>query len=287
MIYFKDLTWKILHIGIVCEEHSFWPRVRYYLYCFNPFCIRDKPVRSQEIRIDSMPFYFISSKKDSFKYVHMEKEFKKSLISNYIWVKAIDKNIILHMNLSRIYSDSKSVLHYGRSLSIGEIGCFLSHLKIWKEIVKKKLKYAIICEDDISFRVSKKELGHRLSYLPKNTDVFYLDIRANKLIFANKYYSFLPNKGEQLIGSACYFVTLNGARKLVSGALPVQMAVDDYLGRANFRSGVKLLMSSKPLVHNHGYTYLPPESSFGSEIEPERRLKREKIINLQRKTKNV
>lgn len=37
-----------------------------------------------------------------------------------------------------------------RYLSLGEIGCFLSHYTIWKKIIDLKLDYALILEDDIT-----------------------------------------------------------------------------------------------------------------------------------------
>lgn len=35
-------------------------------------------------------------------------------------------------------------------LSLGQIGCYLSHRKAWQEIVDRKLDYAIILEDDFT-----------------------------------------------------------------------------------------------------------------------------------------
>lgn len=41
--------------------------------------------------------------------------------------------------------------YHRRPMKQGEIGCFLSHYKIWKEIVKRKLERVIILEDDLRF----------------------------------------------------------------------------------------------------------------------------------------
>eukprot|EP00058_Branchiostoma_floridae_P008205 XP_002593693.1 hypothetical protein BRAFLDRAFT_107673 [Branchiostoma floridae] len=38
-----------------------------------------------------------------------------------------------------------------RSMTMGEIGCFLSHYKIWEEIVEKNLDWVLVFEDDIRF----------------------------------------------------------------------------------------------------------------------------------------
>lgn len=41
--------------------------------------------------------------------------------------------------------------YHRRPMKQGEIGCFLSHYKIWSEIVEKKLDRVIILEDDLRF----------------------------------------------------------------------------------------------------------------------------------------
>ncbi|XP_078686961.1 procollagen galactosyltransferase 1-A-like isoform X1 [Branchiostoma floridae x Branchiostoma belcheri] len=38
-----------------------------------------------------------------------------------------------------------------RSMTMGEIGCFLSHYKIWEEMVEKNLDWVLVFEDDIRF----------------------------------------------------------------------------------------------------------------------------------------
>ncbi|XP_065068694.1 glycosyltransferase 25 family member-like [Rhopilema esculentum] len=38
-----------------------------------------------------------------------------------------------------------------RPITMGEVGCFLSHWNIWKEIVANKLEYVLVLEDDVRF----------------------------------------------------------------------------------------------------------------------------------------
>uniref|UniRef100_T1JHI5 Glycosyl transferase family 25 domain-containing protein n=1 Tax=Strigamia maritima TaxID=126957 RepID=T1JHI5_STRMM len=41
--------------------------------------------------------------------------------------------------------------YHKRPLTMGEIGCFLSHYKIWEEVVEEQYRAVIVFEDDIQF----------------------------------------------------------------------------------------------------------------------------------------
>lgn len=41
--------------------------------------------------------------------------------------------------------------YHHRQMTMGEIGCFLSHYNIWKRIVEREQEVALILEDDIRF----------------------------------------------------------------------------------------------------------------------------------------
>lgn len=49
-----------------------------------------------------------------------------------------------------IFPDYKDPYHK-RPMTLGEVGCFLSHYNIWKKIVDENLKDALVLEDDIRF----------------------------------------------------------------------------------------------------------------------------------------
>ena len=44
--------------------------------------------------------------------------------------------------------DYKRCFKSGRMLRSGEIGCFLSHLEVWKHMIENNISYAIVLEDD-------------------------------------------------------------------------------------------------------------------------------------------
>jgi glycosyl transferase family 25 len=62
----------------------------------------------------------------------------------------------------------------------GEIGCFLSHLRIWKIIVENKIKHSIIFEDDAIFTDNFLNKFNSVLYnLNDDMDILYIGGRFN------------------------------------------------------------------------------------------------------------
>uniref|UniRef100_A0A671XQU0 procollagen galactosyltransferase n=1 Tax=Sparus aurata TaxID=8175 RepID=A0A671XQU0_SPAAU len=66
------------------------------------------------------------------------------------------------------YSDP----YHGRPLTKGELGCFLSHYNIWKEIVERGLDTSLVIEDDLRFEIFFKR---RLTNLMREVEEEGLD----------------------------------------------------------------------------------------------------------------
>lgn len=57
----------------------------------------------------------------------------------------------------------------------GKQGCFLSHFKIWKEILDNKIPYMVVLEDDVLFHPKWKEIAPAyLEGTPKDFDIIYM-----------------------------------------------------------------------------------------------------------------
>ena len=80
----------------------------------------------------------------------------------------IDEEYIKSLGIKTVpkYVDPYS----GRGMNYGEIGCFLSHYFIWKEVVEKKHKKVIIFEDDVKFALNfNATLEHLLETMNENS----------------------------------------------------------------------------------------------------------------------
>ncbi|KAL7646435.1 UNVERIFIED_CONTAM: hypothetical protein RMT77_003348 [Armadillidium vulgare] len=122
-----------------------------------------------------------------------------------------------------------------RDMTYGEIGCFLSHYNIWRDMVEKNYRKVVVFEDDIRFEPFFKD---KLSYMMKQMkelnlqwDLVYLG--RKKLKDSDEPWV----KGSNIVvhvdysyWTLCYIITLDGAKKLLaSEPLSKLVPVDEYI----------------------------------------------------------
>nr|XP_030142406.3 inactive glycosyltransferase 25 family member 3 isoform X1 [Taeniopygia guttata]XP_041575541.1 inactive glycosyltransferase 25 family member 3 isoform X1 [Taeniopygia guttata] len=123
----------------------------------------------------------------------------------------------------------------GRTLTKGEVGCFLSHYNIWKEIVSRRLERCVVFEDDVRFEAAfparLQRLMEELEQAQQDWDLIYL---GRKQVNDEDE---APVKGVRNLVVAgysywtlAYAISHHGARKLLATKpLSKMLPVDEYL----------------------------------------------------------
>ena len=157
---------------------------------------------------------------------------------DYKWVPAMDgrkitEELLAEAGIKMLPEFSEP--YHGRALTYGEIGCFLSHYRLWQQIVEEELDLVLIFEDDIKFEpyfISKLEyLKSELFDLEGSWDLVFL----GRKILHNSEEPWLEGS-EQLVKvdytywTLSYLLTLRGAKLLLAGEpLGKMVPVDEYL----------------------------------------------------------
>lgn len=145
--------------------------------------------------------------------------------------KTLTDEILIEMGITLLpeYSDP----YHKRRMTMGEIGCFLSHYTIWKEMVELNLQEVLILEDDIKFEPYFKERAGELMREARAIGGFDLIYFGRKRLQENEIY--LKESENFVLVSYTYWtlgyvITLEGARKLLA-AEPLKrlLPVDEYL----------------------------------------------------------
>ena len=119
------------------------------------------------------PKLFILHLKDSIdRKKHMEKILSE-LPMTVEFIEAVDARTFSDEEISQVYQDNICRKTIGRSLTKGEIGCGLSHIKIWKKIRKKNIDSAFIIEDDIIIkdRTAFFEVLKKIEFFPQDWEL--------------------------------------------------------------------------------------------------------------------
>jgi glycosyl transferase, family 25 len=123
-----------------------------------------------------------------------------------------------------------------RYLPKGSLGCALSHIAVWQEVVAREWPSCVIFEDDVVLPGSFVEDARQyLSEVPPDFDIVYLGsgktatANIRKFVSPHVFEPFYPREG--MYG---YVVSAKGAKKLLANLFPIRLAnggVDTVVGK--------------------------------------------------------
>lgn len=102
--------------------------------------------------INKFKFYIINLKQSNERKKNIINELNKQNITNFQIIDAIDGNKLSEEELETFtFGNKKNFNTWGPKLTPSQIGCALSHIKIYKKFLKSNYEFAFILEDDAIF----------------------------------------------------------------------------------------------------------------------------------------
>lgn len=154
--------------------------------------------------------------------------------NNVVRFKAIDSSTFTDDEISsytQFYArnpiyDNKRTEHH--QLSRGAIGCYLSHLELWKDMTKNKKEKIVVFEDDTLPTINKNEIYKLLEKVPEDWDIILFGgiYRDYNHVFDEIY------KLNSFFCTHAYIIrNTKNVEKLITEALPMDMQIDSYLSK--------------------------------------------------------
>lgn len=126
-------------------------------------------------------------------------------------------------------------------LSYGAVGCYLSHINIWKKLEKNNLDYIIIFEDDAYPKFNLTELQKIIKNdVPDDWDIIFFGGIYNNYNIINDNIV----KLKRFYETHAYIINKKGGLKLLSNAFPIKKQLDSWLSD----------LASNNLVNIYGIT---------------------------------
>ncbi len=158
------------------------------------------------------------------------------LSDNIIRFPAVDGNELTDSQIKRVvslktYSDlDKPRENHEVIFNKPSLGCYLSHISIYQEMLKNNYDWILIVEDDVKLNAPhfKREFNKLVSKISPDTEVIllgYTMLRHSPKI-GNGYYII----DGLFWGTHCYLINRNGARKLLEKCYPAELQIDAYIG---------------------------------------------------------
>lgn len=142
------------------------------------------------------------------------------------------------------YDETYILRNIARALSPSEIGCYLSHQKLWQRIVDDNIPWALILEDDVFVQAGLKEILSEIDKLPFKWDLIRL---AGLLPTPNVPLCGLTGDFKLVVpllgasGTQATCISRRGARKLLAYSTMIRGTVDDDVIDNCWETGLKIL----------------------------------------------
>ncbi len=163
--------------------------------------------------------------------VYMEQQLQRLGIDYEIF-PAVDGQELSEEDLQQ-YSSKDSKKLNGRELSKNEIGCALSHLRIYEKLISSGEENVLILEDDINIGQMFVEILRHKEKLPPDWEFINFITDAKEQPFGPPIFDiYRPSRFKNRANRcAANLVNVKGARKLAGHARPIRTSSDGLTGR--------------------------------------------------------
>mmetsp|Transcript_52682 Transcript_52682/g.133749 ORF Transcript_52682/g.133749 Transcript_52682/m.133749 type:complete len:388 (-) Transcript_52682:71-1234(-) len=149
---------------------------------------------------------------------------------------------------------------FGVDLTAGGIGCALSHMQIWKDVVENYSDedgWFLVVEDDCDFSAdfSEEVLAKRLSQVPSDSEMVFLG--GQDLMRRQAALEVAPGVRRLYRGfreTTAYLVTVAGCKACLEVSVPMSWQIDTHLTENEVELKDGLSYTFKP----RGYCLFPP-----------------------------
>lgn len=137
--------------------------------------------------------------------------------------------------------------HY--QLTRGAIGCYLSHVKVWRDIVENEHAHGLIFEDDVSLPVDINEKIHKsMKDVPKDWDIILFGFHCKECKNMDNY-----RRVKRFILLHCYAISNTAIVKILKtkSLFPIQQQIDSYLSELS-EDILNIYTVKNPIIHQNG-----------------------------------
>lgn len=190
--------------------------------------------------MQQIPIFVINMKKDTDRKKYME-QLSEEYGLFFKFIEAIDGKNLNEKGISKAYNKEKSIRALGREMTKSEIGCALSHLSVYKQMIDQNIEIAIVFEDDIQIEKGFTSIMNTIKKLPSDWELVLLGyhrggVEHKKTISSSRYKRKITDKYTLVrlirlgLGSYGYLINLQGAKKLVKQLETIKKPIDNYTG---------------------------------------------------------
>ena len=171
---------------------------------------------------------------------HMERVLSR-LEVEYEYIDAVDGKRLNKHEVESCYESIAAKECIGRDLTAGELGCALSHKKIYQRMLKENISEVVVLEDDVALCEDFVKILRYRQQFPKNWELVLLGHGDSRVTGRGAYSCFFGKKHlfdeyhvvcfpHLAYGTVGYIINLAGARRLLEQLNWITMPIDHLTG---------------------------------------------------------
>ncbi|HHQ4444577.1 TPA: glycosyltransferase family 25 protein [Aeromonas veronii] len=165
--------------------------------------------------------------------------------------------------------------NFGHTMNKSEIGCAMSHIKIYEKIVSEKIPHALILEDDAYLLSCVPDILSSIMNKPRFDMLYLFHGKAKRWPIWHKlphdyrlvrYRSPSKKSKRCIIGAVAYILSISGAKKLLNHTYPIRMPADYLTGLIQKNDLIAYGVEPNCVDTGHLDTTIPGRN-YGAHIE--------------------
>jgi glycosyl transferase family 25 len=152
---------------------------------------------------------------------------------DYRFIDAVDGKNLTEKDWQK-YSKERALKEKRRELSVGEIGCALTHVSMYHQMIDKDIAEVLILEDDVFITEDLLYVLAQRRNFPQDWEVVNFANDSAKTIPLGEpiFAAYKICKFEGMANrTSTYLINLQGAKKLMAHLYPIRLPADDIIGR--------------------------------------------------------
>lgn len=159
---------------------------------------------------------------------------------DYQLVSAVDGDRLTQEQVDEVYSEADALRYLFRPLTRGEIGCAMSHISVYREMVREGIETMLILEDDVVLEQATVQVLAASNRFPTGWDIVFLNYGCNSLntllyriphrLRVYRHQLRKPMGKWKLDLTGAYIISKSGAEKLLSQTDCLVKPIDNYTG---------------------------------------------------------
>ncbi len=197
--------------------------------------------------MERFPTYVISLDRAKEKYKRVERDFSAIGIQVQRFPGVYAKELPKEYLESVVHPYALYTIDNGRKIdpeisTLGAVGCYLSHVELWKKLLESEEEVMHVVEDDATVLATVEEMNEFIQSVPSDWDIIYLGFfkmhplmtRGEDVELSNRMYRI----NSPTYQTHSYVINRRGAEKLLSKAFPIVHHVDSYMSFMAMKGGL-------------------------------------------------